>query len=141
MFCCKNCLLPRLFLKKAGGRVVHRGGRAIFFSDTLWPSRAQFFIFSRVFFCFLVCIFSKIYSGNNFFSLSRFELFLALFSGIFNFLAQNLPFFSGNFCFFSLKKKHWGGAEWKGRGTYVITRGAGGRDKQEVFLKKSGGDK
>ena len=90
------------------------------------------FNFIWAFFGFLVCIFSKIFSGKNVFSQSRFVLFLALFSGIVNFHAQNHAFFHKQFLFFLGQKKETLG---KG-GSYDIVRGAGG-DEQADFLKKN----
>ena len=71
---------------------LHKKNWAVFFSGTLWFSRAQFFIFFLGhYFGFLGCKFSKIFSGKN--SLSR--ALLGLFS----------RFFCDQFCFFPPNKK------------------------------------
>ena len=92
--------------------------RTIFFRGTLCPSRASFSLFSREYFLwhsfsffsrvkFLLCrvyIF-EILLGEKHLSRALFGLLLAFSSGIFDFSPKIFKVFSGNFCFFSPKKK------------------------------------
>ena len=68
--------------------------RAIFFSGTLWLSRAKIFvIFSKALFWLSRVSFSKSFLGIKRLSRSLFWLVSAFLSGIFNFLVQNFRFF------------------------------------------------
>ena len=56
--------------------MVHRGGRAIFFADTLWPSRAQFFIFfSGIFLLSREYIFENLLGEKRLFSVTFWVVF------------------------------------------------------------------
>ena len=56
--------------------MVHRGGRAIFFADILWPPRAQFLIFfSGIILLSLLYIFENLLGEKRLFSVTFWVVF------------------------------------------------------------------
>ena len=123
-------------MKNAGGRVVHRRGRAIFFSDTLWPSRTQFFIFiSGTFFAFSDVNFPKSSRGKTSF-LGHVLGCFQLCSWSFLISRPKPPDFSREIFVFSFPKKNTRDGRSAREGTYDITRGAWGAGWAGGFSKK-----